>query len=1364
MRFIKSLFLALAAFVALSVQSQAFASLELERAFSTGMFSGAKERPREVISFKFKNNSSEPVKEIAISISGSLMDEPRNETISSLEPGASAFARAFIAALPAGGSGTADFSIKASIEDESYDWKVSIDRIPPDWRRIHLATHFHYDTVWIHKDGQRGYALVALDLIKQYINAARVDPTYSFVLEQIPYLKPFWDTYPEDRATLRDLISRKQLELVGGSYIQPDESSVFGEGLIRNLYYGKLYMDSVMKGGGATAAWQIDNFGHTSQLPQILRKSGFDSFTFLRGGPIGFPRQFFWMAPDGSEIISFDLDMKEDLGKVFSGRVKLDKREDATMELFELMEREVLPDTFAALRDIHSAKSFFLPIGDDFMPPVPMLGMLTRYWNSKYIYPALRFSLPSAYFNDVALQLKDDKLNQRFTTKDLNPVFTGCYSSRTDLKIANREAETTFLDAEYLSTVANLLGAKYPARALDKAIRELMYNEHHDSIPGTTNELSYLDILYGWRESLSLSKEVRDNALEYIASSINISASDNEDIAVVFNTLSFPRTDIVEMTVSSPVNSIKTIDGADIPFDVFPSSGAYRLRFTAKDIPAFGYSVFCASRGGAESTLSVAQSATSIENEFYSVEVDPKRGGGIVSFVDKTTGTNRASESSGALMNSIAVYEDKGDLWRINIPENSTKLLTSSSPAVVSVTSGNTFSRIESRSGHDGFSLVQRIDMQKGVPRIDFTTYVHDFNGENKLFKLLFPVSGHEGLTPVYGERFAPLSRKRGEEFPADMWAGWSTSFNLRAAGKSVPLGVPAIVVNRDEPEAQTFLKNLASALIKRGTPSVTFFESQQEDLTTDSVIYIGDPEAFEPLVDKLGSNLNSALHTVNRKGMAVLFDGDRPIWLIGKRMFSDPEASENLLNSVMSENSADFSDDMLLSPVPDIASKPATFALINNGSNGYRFESDGSIALQLLRSATGRPGGEAFSRTFSKEDWNHRFRYAVATGEGDFETKNIEQAALAFNRPLLAVLKPAASSPQSVLPASGASFFSVEPESVIVSAVKASDNSIPVYSRIGNQPSMTVRVYNNSHSDSSLKLSSRFSFKSAHLADMRENKTGKLSIENNIVSSIIKPRAIETFVIDIDLPSGKNAGIGRETEPVQPVYSAYWRHNDNVAPLGYQPLTVSFDPVSVDSASTISAKLKVASSYTDSSAKGNIELLAPEGWSVEPSAISYDLEPGAFSIIDIIVTPAENSKGGIIRAIYTDEAQRFYASLRVGEIDKPTISAPESIVIKPGEEKNIDVKITNPSSHLISGEAIIVSPIGTWVESPSTLQLSLSPFRASYEVAASDESVFHVNVKAGEKALSGSFWFVLKLMSDGDYTYSDPVNITILK
>ncbi|HOY61959.1 MAG TPA: hypothetical protein PK745_02155, partial [bacterium] len=227
MRFNKSLLIALAAIVALSVQSQAFASLELERAFSTGMFSGSKERPREVISFKFKNNSSEPVKEIAISISGSLMDETRNETISFLEPGASAFARAFIAALPAGGSGTADFSIKASIEDESYDWKVSIDRIPPDWRRIHLTTHFHYDTVWIHKDGQRGYALVALDLIKQYINAARVDTTYSFVLEQIPYLKPFWDTYPEDRATLRDLISRKQLELVGGSYIQPDESSVF---------------------------------------------------------------------------------------------------------------------------------------------------------------------------------------------------------------------------------------------------------------------------------------------------------------------------------------------------------------------------------------------------------------------------------------------------------------------------------------------------------------------------------------------------------------------------------------------------------------------------------------------------------------------------------------------------------------------------------------------------------------------------------------------------------------------------------------------------------------------------------------------------------------------------------------------------------------------------------------------------------------------------------------------------------------------------------------------------------------------------------------------------------------------------------
>jgi alpha-mannosidase len=1318
-----------------------------------------------VISFKIKNNSNELATNIALTISGPLMDEQRNETISSIAPGASTFARAFIPSLPSGGSGTTDFSIKAAMDDETYDWKVSVERIPPDWRRIHLTTHFHYDTVWIHKDGQRGYALVALDLVKQYINAARVDPTYSFVLEQIPYLKPYWDTYPEDRATLRDLISRKQLELVGGSYIQPDESSVFGEGLIRNLYYGKLYMDSVMKGGGATAAWQIDNFGHTPQLPQILRKSGFDSFTFLRGGPIGFPRQFFWMAPDGSEIISFDLDMKEDIGKVLTGRVELEKREDANMELFELMEREVLPDTFVALRNIHSAKSFFLPIGDDFMPPVTMLGMLTRYWNAKYIYPTLRFSLPSAYFNDVAVQLKDDKLNQRFTTKDLNPVFTGCYSSRTDLKIANREAETTFLDAEYLSTVANLLGAKYPARALDKALRELMYNEHHDSIPGTTNELSYLDILYGWRESLSLSKEARDNAMNFIASSIDVSAPEGEDILVVFNTLSFPRTDIVEIAVSSPLSSLKTVDGPEVPFDVFPSNGAYKLRFTAKDIPAFGYAAFRATRGGAESTLSSSKDAVSIENEFYSVEVDPKRGGGIVGLMDKATGANRASESSGALMNSIVVYEDKGDLWRINIPEDSEKLLTTSSPADVSVINGKTFSRIESKSDHGAFSLVLQIDMQKGVPRIDFTTYVHNFHGENKLFKLIFPVSGHEGLTPVYGERFAPLSRKRGEEFPADMWAGWSRSFNLRAGGKSAPLGVPAIVVNRDEPEAQQFLKKLSLALSKRGTPSVSFFESQETDLTTDSVIYIGDPETFEPLIDKLGFNLNSALHIVNRRGMAVLFDGDRPVWIIGKRIYSDPEATENLLNGILSENGAVFSDDMLLSSIPDFASKPNTFALINNGSNGYRFESDGSIALQLLRSATGRPGGEAFSRTFSKEDWNHRFRYAVATGEGDFETRNTEQTALGFNRPLLAVFKPAASSAKAVLPASSASFFGVEPKSIIVSAVKISDNSIPVYSRSDKQPSLAIRTYNNSHSDSALKLFSRFSFKSAHLADMRENKTGKLPNDNNIVSYAMKPRAIDTFILDVDLPSGNNAVIGREIEPVQPVYSAYWRHNDNVAPLGYQPLTVSFDPVSADIASSpITAKLKVASSYTDASVKGNIELRAPDGWNVNPSSISYDLGPGSFLIRDIAVTPAESSEGGIVRALYTDEGQRFYASLRVGEVGKPTLSAPESIVIKPGEEKNVEIKILNPSSQKIFGEAVVVSPIGTWVESPSTLQLSLSPFRTSFEVAALEESVLSVNIKADKNAFSGSYWFVIKLMSDGDYIYSNPVSISIMK
>ena len=58
------------------------------------------------------------------------------------------------------------------------------------------------------------------------------------MLAEIDYLKPYWDTVPEERAFLRRLLAEGRCELVGGTYNEPNTNLTGAESTIRNVVYG----------------------------------------------------------------------------------------------------------------------------------------------------------------------------------------------------------------------------------------------------------------------------------------------------------------------------------------------------------------------------------------------------------------------------------------------------------------------------------------------------------------------------------------------------------------------------------------------------------------------------------------------------------------------------------------------------------------------------------------------------------------------------------------------------------------------------------------------------------------------------------------------------------------------------------------------------------------------------------------------------------------------------------------------------------------------------------------------------------------------------------------------------------------------
>ena len=106
-----------------------------------------------------------------------------------------------------------------------------------------MVSHFHYDPVWWDtqgeftesrlvlpgEDGSLPEVRTAFELVALHLDEARRDPDYKFVLAEIDYLKPYLDTHPEERADLRRFLAEGRVEIVGGSYNEPNTNLTSAE-------------------------------------------------------------------------------------------------------------------------------------------------------------------------------------------------------------------------------------------------------------------------------------------------------------------------------------------------------------------------------------------------------------------------------------------------------------------------------------------------------------------------------------------------------------------------------------------------------------------------------------------------------------------------------------------------------------------------------------------------------------------------------------------------------------------------------------------------------------------------------------------------------------------------------------------------------------------------------------------------------------------------------------------------------------------------------------------------------------------------------------------------------------------------------
>jgi alpha-mannosidase len=273
--------------------------------------------------------------------------------------------------------------------------------------------HFHYDPVaW---NTQANYTTAwtehplgacrhtnGINLVRDHLDWARANPEYKFVMAEVDYLKPYWDTHPQDRAELRRLLSQGRVEVMGGTYNEPSTNLTDAETTIRNLVAGMGFQRDIMGAAPATA-WQLDVFGHDPQFPGLVADAGLSSSAWARGpfhqwGPMadrGDPRrmqfasEFEWIAPSGRGLLTHYMPAHYAAGWWMDAQESL---ADAEADVYRL---------FTELKKVAATRNVLLPVGTDFTPPNRWVAEIHRDWNNRYTWPKFVCGLPREFFAAV---------------------------------------------------------------------------------------------------------------------------------------------------------------------------------------------------------------------------------------------------------------------------------------------------------------------------------------------------------------------------------------------------------------------------------------------------------------------------------------------------------------------------------------------------------------------------------------------------------------------------------------------------------------------------------------------------------------------------------------------------------------------------------------------------------------------------------------------------------------------------------------------------------------------------------------------------------------------------------------------------
>ncbi|OQB34165.1 MAG: Mannosylglycerate hydrolase [Candidatus Hydrogenedentes bacterium ADurb.Bin170] len=514
---------------------------------------------------------------------------------------------------------------------------------------LHMIGHGHIDPVWLWR-WTEGYsevrttfasALQRMQETSEFVFTASSACFYQWVKESDPALFE----------QIRERVAEGRWEIAGGFWVEPDCNIPCGESFVRHGLYSQRFFQREF-GKRVKVGFNPDSFGHAGNLPQILKKLGMDCYCYMRPQPEMGEKDypdgtlFLWQSKDGSSVVTAQLPF------CYTGQVE------------DIKKRAALLPASPRLHPQQKHALCFYGVGDHGGGPTREAVQFIHDWEKETLLPGvhLQFSSLEDFFNAVKSEIPESAMP--VLQEELQHHARGCYSVHSEIKRLNRKVEHALMTAERFATAAWLLGAlDYPQDAFEKCWKDLLFNQFHDLLGGTSLQSAYEDA----RDQLGAARHRADvilnQSVQSIARDVDTSAEGNPFLAInplpwpVWAAITLPPA--VRTNLTDEFHVVNEFDDA-VPIQAVRGEriGHTNHRFVAH-LPALGYQVFHA-RSGAKKykhTLPLESGNDFLENYWWRIEFC-ERTGEIKRLFDKLHRIEVLER--GGILSALV---DSGDTW-----------------------------------------------------------------------------------------------------------------------------------------------------------------------------------------------------------------------------------------------------------------------------------------------------------------------------------------------------------------------------------------------------------------------------------------------------------------------------------------------------------------------------------------------------------------------------------------------------------------------------------------------------------------------------------------------------------------------------